>query len=77
MQEDNNLILMMRMEKARNALRFSLNQICAEYDLPGYLLDMILYSVLSEELQQRISMLSEMVNFEAAPEPPQEGENNG
>lgn len=54
--------LMLRIEKARNELRFSINSIAAKYDLPGYLLDLVIQGVLSEELQQRISMMAEQID---------------
>lgn len=58
----NEIPLMLRIEKARNELRFSVNQILAKYDLPGYIIDLIINGVLSEELQQRVSMMAEQID---------------
>jgi hypothetical protein len=58
----NEIPLMLRIEKARNELRFSVNQISAKYDLPGYIIDLIINGVLSEELQQRVSMMAEQID---------------
>ena len=44
----NEIPLMLRIEKARNELRFSVNQISAKYDLPGYIIDLIINGVLTE-----------------------------
>lgn len=64
--------LMLRIEKARNELRFSVNSVAAKYDLPGYILDLVLQGVLSEELQQRISLMAEQIDVTE-----KEGEENG
>lgn len=53
---------MLRVEKARNELRYALNQSAAKYDLPGYLIDLILEALLSEEKGQRISLMSEQIS---------------
>ena len=58
----NEIPLMLRIEKARNELRFSVNHISAKYDLPGYIIDLIINGVLSEELQQRVSMMAEQID---------------
>ena len=55
--------LMLRIEKARNELRFSVNQTAAKYDLPGYILDLVIQGVLAEELQQRVSLMAEQITF--------------
>ena len=55
---------MLRIEKARNALRFSVNKVAADYDIPGYMLDLVLEAVLAEERQQRISLMSEQITIE-------------
>lgn len=62
----NEIPLMLRIEKARNELRFSVNQIAAKHDLPGYLIDLIIGGVLSEELQQRVSMMAEQIDVTEA-----------
>ena len=59
--------LMLRIEKARNELRFSVNQIAAKYDLPGYIIDLVINGVLAEELQQRVSMMAEQIDVTEAP----------
>lgn len=53
--------LMLRIEKARNDLRFSVNRIASEYGLPGFLLDLVINAVLAEGLQQRVSLMSEQI----------------
>ena len=58
----NDMPLMLRIEKARNELRFAVNQISAKYDLPGYIIDLVINGVLSEELQQRVSMMAEQID---------------
>ncbi len=55
--------LMLRIEKARNELRFAVNQTCAKYDLPGYILDLVIQGVLAEELQQRVSLMAEQITY--------------
>ncbi len=56
------LPLMLRIEKARNELRYDVNTIAARYDLPGYILDLALQGVLAEELQQRVSLMAEQID---------------
>lgn len=56
--------LMLRLEKARNELRFAVNKVSAEYGLPGYLVDLAIEAVLAEERQQRISLMSEQITLE-------------
>ena len=55
--------LMLRIEKARNELRYAVNRTAAKYDLPGYILDLVIQGVLSEELQQRVSLMAEQITF--------------
>lgn len=55
---------MLRLEKARNELRFTVNKVSADHGLPGYLVDLVLESVLAEERQQRISLMSEQITLE-------------
>ncbi|MGI6256595.1 MAG: hypothetical protein ACOYJU_00790 [Anaerovoracaceae bacterium] len=62
--ERNEMPLILRLEKARNELRYSVNQIAGKYDLPGYLIDLIIHAVLSEEQQQRIAMMTEQITFD-------------
>ena len=62
--ERNDVPLILRLEKARNELRYSVNQIAGKYDLPGYLIDLIIHAVLSEEQQQRIALMSEQITFD-------------
>lgn len=56
--------LMLRLEKARNELRFAVNRISAEYGLPGFLVDLVINAVLAEELQQRVSLMSEQITVD-------------
>lgn len=58
---EKNLPLLLRLEKARNELRFSVNTVAGKYDLPGFLIDLILEAVLSEERAQRIALIGEQV----------------
>ena len=60
----NDTPLMIRLDKAKNELRFSVNTIATKYDLPGYLIDLVLESVLSEERGQRLSLMSEQITIE-------------
>lgn len=60
--------LMLRMEKARNEMRYAVNQISARYDLPGYVIDLVMQGVLAEELQQRISLMAEQISVTDAGE---------
>ena len=55
--------LMLRIEKARHELRYAVNQTSVKYDLPGYILDLVIQGVLSEELQQRVSLMAEQITF--------------
>ena len=50
-----------KVEKARNEMRYAVNSICAKYDLPGSVIDLIVESVLAEENQQRISLICEQI----------------
>lgn len=56
--------LVLRIEKARNELRFAVSRASADYGLPGYIVDLVLESVLAEERQQRISLMSEQITLE-------------
>lgn len=51
--------LLIKIEKARNELRYSLNQTAVKYDLPGFVIDLILEGLLSEERMQRIALMAE------------------
>ena len=55
--------LMLRIEKARNELRFAVNRVSVKYDLPGYILDLVIQGVLAEELQQRVSLMAEQITY--------------
>lgn len=50
-----------KIEKARNELRYGLNVVSAKYDLPGCIMDLILDSIRAEECQQRISLTAEQI----------------
>lgn len=56
--------LVLRIEKARNELRFAVNRASADYGLPGYIVDLVVEAVLAEERQQRISLMSEQITLE-------------
>lgn len=59
--KENELPLILRLEKARNELRYALNQTAGKYDLPGFLIDLIVESVLAEEQSQRIALMTEQI----------------
>lgn len=50
-----------KIEKAKNELRYGLNVVSAKYDLPGCIMDLILDSIRVEECQQRISLTAEQI----------------
>lgn len=50
-----------KIEKAKNELRYGLNVVSAKYDLPGCIMDLILDSIRAEECQQRISLTAEQI----------------
>ncbi|WP_019133544.1 hypothetical protein [Kallipyga massiliensis] len=60
--KENELPLILRLEKARNELRYALNQTAGKYELPGFLLDLIIEALLSEEKGQRIALMSEQIS---------------
>lgn len=62
--EKRNLPPILKVEKAKNELRFLVNRLATEYDLPGYELDLMLEGILSEERKQRFSLISEQINLE-------------
>ena len=63
MENYKDLPINIRVEKAKNELRFRVNQICDKYDLPGCIIDLIIDSIKSEENQQRIYQICEQVNI--------------
>lgn len=56
--------LMISVEKARNEIRFAVNRASATYNLPGFIIDLIVQSIMAEELQQRMSLIAEQTSFE-------------
>lgn len=50
-----------KVEKARNEMRYAVNSICTKYDLPGSVIDLVVESILAEENQQRISLICEQI----------------
>ena len=50
-----------KIEKAKNELRYGLNVVSAKYGLPGCIMDLILDSIRAEECQQRISLTAEQI----------------
>ena len=48
-----------RIEKARNYLRYQINAATVKYNLPGAVMDLILESLLREEDNQRIALMTE------------------
>ena len=61
-----------RVEKAKNEMRYTTNMISAKYDIPGEVVALILESVLAEENQQRISLICEQITEAEAVEPEEE-----
>lgn len=55
--------LILKLEKAKNEFRFSVNQIAAKYDLPGYVIDLVIEGILAEERQQRLSLMAEQITI--------------
>ena len=60
--------LILKIEKARNELRYAVNCIAVKYDLPGFIIDLIIEAVLAEEQQQRISLMTEQITVEDEPQ---------
>lgn len=60
--------LLLKIEKARNEIRYAVNCAAVKYDLPGYIIDLIIEAVLAEEQQQRISLMTEQITIEDEPE---------
>lgn len=60
---DKDLPLILRIEKAKNEMRFCVNQTAGRYDLPGFFIDLILESLLAEERAQRIALMTEQITF--------------
>lgn len=70
--------LILKIEKARNELRYAVNCIAVKYDLPGFIIDLIIEAVLAEEQQQRISLMTEQITVEdESPEEVQKTEISG
>lgn len=59
--KEKELPLLLRVEKARNKMRYTLNHLAGTYDLPGFLIDLIVESVLAEEQSQRIALMTEQI----------------
>lgn len=60
----NEMPLLLKVEKARNEIRYAINCVAVKYELPGYIIDLIIEAVLSEEQQQRISLMTEQITVE-------------
>ena len=50
-----------KVEKAKNEMRYGLNAVRKKYDLPGCIMDLVLDSIRAEECQQRISLTAEQI----------------
>ena len=59
--------LVLKIEKARNEIRYAVNCTAVKYELPGFIIDLIIEAVLSEEQQQRISLMTEQITVEDEP----------
>lgn len=66
--------LVLKLEKAKNELRFAVNRIAANYDLPGYVIDLVIEGILAEERQQRLSLMAEQITIDVDRK---EGEEDG
>lgn len=55
-----------KIQKARNELKFVLNKISMEYQLPGWAIDLILDSIRAQELQDQLSLTAELLTQEPA-----------
>lgn len=63
MSEEKPLLpLEMRIEQARSELVCGINNVCAKYNLPGSVLDLIIESVLAEEHRQRLAQICNCIN---------------
>ena len=71
---NNDTSLELRIEKARNSLRFVITKLTADYKLPGILIEMVIESVLSDLKQGRLSFMAEQITIESAEEPASEDE---
>ncbi len=58
------LPLEIKIDKAINKLRFTINQIASDYELPGVVMEVILESVLCKEKSERISYMAEQINID-------------
>lgn len=61
--DNKKLPLILKLEKARNEFRFQVNSISCKYDMPGYLIDLVIESILAEEKQQRLSLMAEQTTI--------------
>ena len=50
-----------RIEKARNDLQYQIKRIMVQYDLPDFVVDLILDAVRANELQEKLALLMEQV----------------
>ena len=62
--DKSDLPLPLKIEKARNEIRYCFNRVSAVYGLDGFIIDNLAEAVLNEEKQQRISQMVEMLTFE-------------
>lgn len=74
---EKDLPLILRAEKAKNELRYHVNQTSVKYDLPGFFIDLILESVLSEERAQRIALMTEQITLTNTETDTEKEENHG
>lgn len=58
------MLLILKLEKVKNELRFAVNQIVATYDLPGYVIDLVIEGILAEERQQRLSLMAKQITID-------------
>lgn len=52
-----------RIEKAKNEMKYFANMLCVKYDLIGPIVDLIMESALAQENQQRLSQICEQITL--------------
>ena len=66
-----------KIEKARNELRYGLNVVSAKYDLPGCIMALILDRIRSAACQQRLSLTAVQITEGASTAEPAGAEKDG
>ena len=63
MSKQNETPFNIKIEKAKNYLRYQINTAAAQYQLPGAVMDLIIESLLREEDNQRIALITEQYDI--------------